>query len=458
MSNTAPPVQKNETVQVTFEDLTHDGAGVAKIDGYPLFVKKALPGETGEVKVIKVKKNYGFGRLISLENESPERTEPPCPIFDRCGGCQLQHLSAAGQNRYKTNLVSSALARIGGMDDVKVHPVLAMDDPWRYRNKAQVPVGFQNGELVAGFYAERSHKIVDMNECLIQHDVNDRLLQTVKQAAKDFGITAYNEETGKGLMRHVVIRHGQATGEKMVILVTNGSKLPQADKLIEKIHAAVDGVTSIVQNINTAKTNVVFGEQTHVLDGKAAIEDKISDIRFHISPRSFYQVNSEQTEVLYDEALKAAGLSGDETVLDVYCGIGTISLFLAQKAKHVYGIEAVPEAVNDAKKNATLNAIDNASFYVGEAETLMPWWRSQGMAPDVIVVDPPRKGCDEALLDAMAAMNPAKIVYVSCNPATLARDMAYLAEKGYRSDAVQPVDMFPQTTHVECVVLLEKTE
>ncbi|WP_078579893.1 23S rRNA (uracil(1939)-C(5))-methyltransferase RlmD [Salipaludibacillus agaradhaerens] len=458
MSKRETPVKKNDVLNVTFEDMTHDGSGVAKINGFPLFVKRALPGETAEVKVINVKKNYGFARLMTLKQESEARVEPPCPIFKRCGGCQLQHLSYEGQLMYKQKQVKDVLERIGGLGDVLVHPTLGMEEPWRYRNKAQVPVGEQNGEIVAGFYAERSHQIVDMPNCVIQHEDNDKVVQLVKKLAKDYGIRGYDDHTHKGTLRHVVTRHAKQTDQLMVVLVTKGKELPNKKNLVTALKEALPNLTSVVQNINPKRTNVIFGDKTEVLWGEDVIYDTIGDIKFAISARSFYQVNPIQTKVLYDKALEYAQLTGRETVIDAYCGIGTISLFLAQKAKQVYGVEIVPEAISDAKQNAKLNHINNAEFVVGEAERIMPWWQAQGLKPDVIVVDPPRKGCDEALLEAMAVMKPTRIVYVSCNPATLARDLKFLEQRGYTTQEVQPVDMFPQTGHVECCALLVRVD
>ncbi|UTR07550.1 23S rRNA (uracil(1939)-C(5))-methyltransferase RlmD [Alkalihalobacillus sp. LMS6] len=449
------PVQKNETLTVTIEDLTHDGSGVAKVDGYALFIPQALPGEKAEIKVVKTKKGYGFGRLMNLVKESPHRVEPPCPIFHQCGGCQIQHMDYDAQLHMKQKQVKDVMERIGKLPDVPVHAVVGMDEPWRYRNKSQVPVAFQRGELVAGFYAKRSHHIVDMDECIIQHKENDHVVQTVKRLAKELRIPAYNEEKHNGVLRHIVARYGKTTGQVMVVLVTKGKKIPGKEALIASIQEAIPGVVSIVQNINNERTNVIFGKQTDILWGETYLYDEINGIRFAISARSFYQVNPDQTNCLYQKALDYADLTGDETVIDAYCGIGTISLFLAQKAKHVYGVEIVPEAITDAKRNAKLNHIDNATFAVGEAEKVIPWWHAQGISADVIVVDPPRKGCDEALLKTMLQMKPSRIVYVSCNPATLARDLRVLEDGDYRTKEVTPVDMFPQTNHVECVAVLE---
>jgi 23S rRNA (uracil1939-C5)-methyltransferase len=445
------PVRKNDQLQVTIEDLTHEGAGVAKVDGYTLFVPNTLPGELVDIKVIKTNKGYGFARLLEIKKESEHRAEPLCPIYHQCGGCQIQHLSYEAQLASKQKQVKDVLERIGGIKDVTVHPTLGMDDPWRYRNKAQVPVGEEGGLVVAGFYQKRSHRIINMDECLIQHEENDQIIRVVKNIANKYGIRAYDEEKHRGTLRHVVARKGKVTNEVMVVLVTRGKELPNKKNIIEEIKAEIPNVKSIVQNINPKRTNVIFGDETNVLWGEEYIHDYIGDIKFAISARSFYQVNPDQTKVLYDKALEYADLSGQETVIDAYCGIGTISLFLAQKAKHVYGVEIVPDAIADAKRNAELNGITNVNFAVGEAEKIMPWWYAQGIRADVIVVDPPRKGCDPELLETILSMKPKRVVYVSCNPATLARDLQVLEEGGYVTKEVQPVDMFPHSSHVECV-------
>ncbi len=448
------PVQKNEYIDVVFEDLTHEGNGVAKVDGYPLFVPNGLPGEKAKIKVIKLNKGYGFGRLIELYEKSPDRVEPNCPIYKECGGCQLQHLSYPGQLRAKHNQVQEVLTRIGKIENAIVHPVLGMEDPWRYRNKAQVPVGEREGGLIAGFYQKRSHDIIDMEACLIQQEKNDEVVQSIKRICEKHGVRAYNEQTHKGTLRHIMARYGMKTGEIMVVLITRNTDLPNKNQIIQDIIQSNPDIKSIVQNINTKKTNVIFGDETKVLWGNEFIYDYIGNIRFAISARSFYQVNPEQTKVLYDQALKYAGLSGKETVIDAYCGIGTISLFLAQQAKKVYGVEIVPEAIEDAKRNAKLNEIENVEFAVGEAETVIPKWYEDGVKADVLVVDPPRKGCDETLLQTIIEMKPKKVVYVSCNPATLARDLRILEDGGFKTAEVQPVDMFPQTMHVEAVAVL----
>lgn len=449
------PVKKNDYIDVTFEDLTHEGAGVAKVDGYPLFVPNALPGEKAQIKVLKTSKGYGFGKLIETYEESPYRVTAPCPIYKECGGCQLQHLSYEGQLLAKQKQVRDVLTRIGKLENVTVHPTLGMSDPWRYRNKSQVPIGEHEGGLIGGFYQQRSHQIIDMKSCLIQQEKNDEVIQKVKDICNKNGVRAYDEQRHKGDLRHIMARYGLVTGDVMIVLVTNAKDLPNRKKIIADITKNIAGVKSIVQNVNPKKTNVIMGDETRVLWGQEVIYDYIGDVRFAISARSFYQVNPEQTKVLYDKALEYAALTGKEEVIDAYCGIGTISLFLAQKAKSVFGVEIVPEAIEDAKRNAELNNITNANFAVGKAEEVIPAWYEKGHKADVLVVDPPRKGCDEALLQTIIDMKPKKVVYVSCNPGTLARDLRVLEDGGYRTVEVQPVDMFPQTMHVECVALIE---
>ncbi|MDL4841763.1 23S rRNA (uracil(1939)-C(5))-methyltransferase RlmD [Aquibacillus rhizosphaerae] len=447
-----PPVEKNETIELTFEDITHEGDGVGKVNGYPLFVPFALPGEKAKVKVIKVKKNFGFGKLLHIDEVSPERVEPPCDVYVQCGGCQLQHMSYNMQLEMKQNQVKNTLRKIGHIEDIPVHPTIGMEDPWRYRNKVQIPVGYRHGELITGFYRKRSHEIIEgMDRCVITAEINDRMVEAVRRMADRLGITAYDERSYRGVLRHIMVRTGQATEETMIVIVTRTEELPHQEEFVKELHETYPQIKSIVQNVNKQQTNVILGRKTKVLWGEEYIYDTIGDIKFAISAKSFYQVNPPQTKKLYDKALEYANLSGGETVIDAYCGIGTISLFLAQKAKKVYGVEIVPEAILDAKQNAKLNNIENTEFYVGEAEKIMPWWTAQGLKPDVIVVDPPRKGCDEALLEAMITMKPKRIVYVSCNPSTLARDLRILEDGGYETKQVQPVDMFPQTGHVEAV-------
>jgi 23S rRNA (uracil1939-C5)-methyltransferase len=454
------PVKKNDEIELILHGLTHEGMGVGKYQGFTIFVKHALPNETIRAKVILIKRNYAVAKLIELMKESEQRQVPPCMIYKQCGGCQLQHLTYEAQLAYKEQLVKDNLQRIGGIElhEVNLHAIIGMDEPWRYRNKAQIPIGEEDGGLIGGFYKENTHQIINMDECLIQHEPNDQLLREVKHIAHRLGIPAYQEENHQGLLRHVVAKYGRATGELMLVLITNGADIPHQEALIEALRASIPQLKSIVQNINTEQTNVIFGSKTKLLWGSEYIYDHIGDICFAISARSFYQVNPVQTKILYDKALEYAQLTGNETVIDAYCGVGTISLFLARKAKQVLGVEIVPEAIADAKRNAQLNQIENVTFAVGEAEKIMPWWQAQGIRADVIVVDPPRKGCDSRLIETMLQMKPERIVYVSCNPSTLARDVKLLGEGGYKLEKVQPVDMFPHTAHVECVVLMSRVE
>ncbi|QQZ63233.1 23S rRNA (uracil(1939)-C(5))-methyltransferase RlmD [Paenibacillus sonchi] len=499
------PVNKNDEVMLDIIGMTHEGEGVGRVEGFTLFVQGALPGEKVRAKVLKTKKQYGYAKLLELVQASGDRIAPPCPIYDQCGGCQLQHMDYTAQLAWKRQLVVDNLQRIGklqvagaagrgadklegalanaaggsdspedagiklaeaagngsnaansagGSDGIIVRPALGMDEPWRYRNKAQVPIGVTEGGLVGGFYARGSHRIVDMETCLIQHEDNDAVVAAVKGIGRDLGITAYDEETGRGLLRHVVVKKAFSTGEMMLVLITNGRDIPHLDAWIGSIREALPQVESICQNVNTQRTNVIFGSETRVLWGRDVIYDYIGDVQFAISPRSFYQVNPAQTEVLYGKTVEYAGLTGNETVIDAYCGIGTISLFLAQHAAKVYGVEIVPEAIEDARANAKLNNMNNVVFEVGASEDVIPNWKEQGVTPDVIVVDPPRKGCDPRLLNTILAMQPERVVYVSCNPSTLARDLRVLEDGGYKTAEVTPVDMFPHTVHVECCASL----
>ncbi|GKV67045.1 MULTISPECIES: 23S rRNA (uracil(1939)-C(5))-methyltransferase RlmD [unclassified Sporosarcina] len=449
-------VNKNDRIEVKIEDLTHDGAGVAKVDGYPLFIPGALSGETVSIQVLKTLKNYGFAKMLDLIEPSEDRVIPPCHVFPTCGGCQIQHLSYEAQLTQKRKTVRSVIDRIAKLPDVPVHEVKGMDDPWRYRNKSQIPFDTENGRVITGFYKSRTHQIVDTDVCLIQTTEADELMALLKRKIQQLGIETYNEKTHQGMLRHLIVRKARQTGQVMAVLVTRQKKFPQKQAVVDLIRQEVPEVTSIMQNINFANTNVIMGNETVNLYGKDVIIDRIGDIEFEISARSFYQVNPVQTEVLYQQALDYAGLTGNETVIDAYCGIGTISLFLAKQAKEVYGVEIVPQAIQDAKRNADLNTITNTHFEAGAAEEVIPKWYAEGKRFDVLVVDPPRKGCDEKLLETILEYKPEKVVYVSCNPGTLARDLRILEDGGYRTKEVQPVDMFPHSSHVECVAWLEK--
>lgn len=448
------PVEKNKIYEMKIDALGSNAEGIGRIDGFTVFVEGALPGETIRVLIVKVKKSYAYGKLLEILEASEERREPLCPVAKHCGGCQLQHLSYKAELLYKTKEVREDLERIAGIKDVTVQPVLGMADPWRYRNKAQFPVGQGKDGCAIGFYAKRSHRIVDTQRCFLQNACNDEIIGIVRQFLNEFQIPLYDEKTHKGLVRHILTRIGRKSGEIMVCIVINGKKLPNSDSLVEHLQK-VEGVVSVMLNINKEKTNVVLGNKSVTLWGKDAIVDSIDGIEFEISPLSFYQVNPQQTEVLYRKAVTFADLKGDETVLDLYCGIGTISLFFARKAKRVFGVEIVPEAIADAKKNAERNGITNVEFAIGAAEEVVPrLYGEKGIAADVVVVDPPRKGCDEKLLETILQISPKKVVYVSCNPATLARDLKVLKDGGYEVKLVQPVDQFPHSVHVETVVLL----
>jgi 23S rRNA (uracil1939-C5)-methyltransferase len=450
-----PPVQPGQIIEMEITGQAHDGAGVGKYEDFAVFVPLSVPGERVRARIGQVKKTYARGQLLEVLDPHPDRTVPLCPLYERCGGCQSQHLAYEAQLRYKWRHVKDNFERIGGIRDVTIHPVIGMEEPWRYRNKAQVPFGMSDGRVVAGFYQPGTHEIVDMDACLIQHPENDRAIAKVKELVRTLGIPVYNEKTHKGILRHVMARTGIATGELMVVLVTNGHDLPKKKRLVAELVKSLPNLNSLVQNINSRRTNVILGPENRVLWGSETIRDRIGHIEFTISPHSFFQVNPVQTKALYDQVVKYAALTGEETVIDAYCGTGTIALYLANKAKQVYGVEIVPEAVRDARQNAERNGIRHVRFEAGAAEDVMPRWLEEGIRPDVIVVDPPRKGCDPRLLDAAVHMRPRRIVYVSCNPSTLARDAKYLMEKGYKTVEVQPVDMFPQTGHVECVARIE---
>jgi 23S rRNA (uracil1939-C5)-methyltransferase len=454
------PVALHDVIELEAVGLAHEGEGVGRFGGFTLFVPGALPGERVRARVTELRKNFGRAELLDVLVASPDRVAAPCAVYARCGGCQLQHFAYEGQLRWKRQLVVDALERIGKLRDVVVHEVIGMDDPWRYRNKAQVPIGFdlEEGGLVGGFYEQGSHRIVSTDACLIQHERNDDAVLAAKRIARELGIEAYDENSHTGWLRHVVAKVSFASGEMMLVLVGMTRTVDGLDAYVARLRDELPHVVSICLNVNPDATSAVFGRETATLWGADVIFDSIGGIRFAISARSFYQVNPVQTERLYGKALEYAALEGGETVIDAYCGIGTISLFLARAARQVYGVELIPDAVEDARANARLNDIDNADFAVGRAEVVLPAWREQGIDADVIVVDPPRKGCDPALLDTLVAMRPSRIVYVSCNPATLARDLAALEAGGFRTVEVQPVDMFPHTGHVECVTLLVNNE
>lgn len=454
--------QKNQEVEVVVNALGNEGEGVGHTqDGYTVFVKDALPGDVIRAKLMKCKKQYAFGRLVEILTPSKDRVEAVCEKARVCGGCQIQEIAYEKQLEFKADKVKGNLVRIGGVKNPPMEPIIGMDEPWRYRNKAQFPIGrTKEGNIVAGFYAGRTHAIVPVpdNDCVLGREVNAKILDKVIAHMETYDIEPYDEATGTGLVRHVLIRCGFATDEIMVCLVVNGTKIPEEDALADSL-MEIPEMTSIMLNTNMDQTNVILGDQVRTIRGESYITDQIGDVKFCISPLSFYQVNPVQTEKLYRKALEYAGLTGKETVWDVYCGIGTISLFLAQKAKKVYGVEIVPDAIEDAKKNAALNGIHNVKFFVGKAEDVLPkQYEKHQIYADVIVVDPPRKGCEQAVLDTIIKMEPKRVVYVSCDSATLARDVKALTENGYVLKSVTPVDQFCHTAHVESVVLLSKVQ
>lgn len=448
------PVSKNNKYSLTITSMGHSGEGVGRYEDFTVFVPLALIGEKVEVVITEVKKNYARGKVVAVNTASPDRVTPPCHIYEQCGGCQLQHLSYPAQLEIKRRQVIDALERIGKQADITVRPTIGMDDPWHYRNKMQFPIGMQRGRIVIGCYEQASHTIVDTRECLIQDVRNNAIANTVRNVAAQLDIAPYNEQTGQGVLRHVIGRVGRSSGELMIVLVTAVKDLPSRNRFIRELTDRLPNLVSVVQNINSRHTNVILGEKTFRLWGKPVIIDSLGEFSFDISARSFFQVNSRQAEVLYNTALHYAGLTGSETVIDAYCGTGTITLFLARQAQKVYGLEVLEQAVADARKNAAKNNVHNVEFIAGDVNVLMPQLSNQGVKPDVIVVDPPRAGCAKTTLETFAAMQPQRIVYVSCNPSSLARDVDILAQLGYKLQEVQPIDMFCQTSHVECVALI----
>ena len=453
-NNRQLPVVKNEYYEMIIDDVGSNGEGIGKINGYTLFVDEALPEEKIKVKVIKVKKNYGFGKLVEVIEPSKYRVNPVCDIAKRCGGCQLQHLSYEGQLIYKKKKVQDVIERIGGVTDIEVNNVIGMDNPYFYRNKVQFPVGSSKSEHInIGFYAMRSHDIINTNKCYIQQPINKEITCIVRDYMLANNIAPYNEMKHKGIIRHVVTRISHHSDEIMVGIVINANKLPNSDNLVNRLKE-IENITGIFVSINKDKTNVIMGDRINMLWGKPYITDYIGKVAYNISPLSFYQVNPVQTEKLYNEVLKYAGFTGNEIVWDAYCGIGTISLFIASHCKKVMGVEIVPQAIEDAKENAKINNIDNVEFFTGKAEEIITLKYNEGIKSDIIVVDPPRKGCDRELLNTIIEMQPEKVIYVSCDPATMARDIKILGIGGYKVKEIQPVDLFPQTVHVECVTVL----
>ena len=473
-------MQKNDIVKVKIEDVGVGGEGIGKVEGYTLFIKDAIIGDVVEAKIMKAKKNYGYARLMNILTPSEYRVEKPvCQVARKCGGCQIQEMKYDRQLEFKNQKVRGNLMRIGEVPeqllDQIMEPIVGMDEteglggPYHYRNKAQFPIGTdKDGNVVTGFYAGRTHSIISNTNCALGVEINERILKLILEFMKEHHISAYDEEKHQGLVRHVLIRYGFTTKEIMVCLVINGESLPHGEALAKRL-AEIEGMTSVTLSVNREKTNVIMGNVIKPLWGQMYITDYIGNVKYQISPLSFFQVNPVQTEKLYKLALEYSGLNdvscsnpSDKVVWDLYCGIGTISLFLAQKAGKVYGVEIVPQAIDDARNNARINEIENAEFFVGKAEEVLPQYYEtyakehggETAHADVIVVDPPRKGCEESLLQTMVDMQPERIVYVSCDSATLARDVKFLRGNGYELERVRAVDQFPHTVHVETVVLL----
>ena len=450
-------VEKNKHYDIEITGVSSDGNGVCKVDGFTVFVPMTVTGDKGEIVIVKVLSKYAIGRMLDITTPSPIRQDPKCPVFKRCGGCHLQHIKYENQLEIKGGFIEDAMQRIGGFENLKCDEVIGMENPYRYRNKCIFPIGTdRNGEIVSGFYASRSHDIIAIDDCMAGVLENEQIVKAVKEYMAETGVMPYNEENHTGLVRRVFIRDGRASGEIMVVVSVNGKNIPQKEKLVSKLAAVSDKIVSIYINVNETRTNNVLGMENKLIYGNAEIEDTLLGIKFKISPHSFYQINPYMTEKLYGKALEYANITDKDNVLDVYCGIGTISLAAAKSAKHVTGIEIVEQAVRDAKSNAKNNGITNADFFADSAENAVPKLIEGGMKPDVVILDPPRKGSDEATLRAIAKAQPKRIVYVSCNASTLARDAKYLSSLGYTPTAVTGVDMFPNTCHVETVVLLSQ--
>lgn len=440
---------KDSKYIVDIVDIGQGGVGIGKYNGFTVFVDGGLIGDTLKVKINKSKKNYAVGDIVKIISPSIYRVDSICKL-DECGGCQIKNLDYNKQLEIKTNEVREVLKRIGKLDDVVVYDTLGMENPYRYRNKAQFPIKNNNGEIEIGFYKKKSHDIIKTDKCFIQHNLNDEIIKIIKEYIIKNNISIYDEKSHKGSLRHLMTKVGFTTNEVMVCLVINDNNLPNLDSLVDKLKN-IKGFKTLVLNINKEKTNVILGKKNKIIFGSGKINDYMGDLIFEISPLSFFQVNPIQTNVLYEKALQYADLNENDTVFDIYCGIGTISLFLSKKAKKVYGIEIIEDAINDAKINAKLNNLSNVEFFVGKAEEVVPKLYKEGKKANVVVVDPPRKGCDEKVLETIVSMNPERIVYVSCNPSTLARDLLYLDNNGYKCVEVQPFDMFPHTMHVETV-------
>ncbi|MBQ8292454.1 MAG: 23S rRNA (uracil(1939)-C(5))-methyltransferase RlmD [Bacilli bacterium] len=461
-------IQEHEKYKVEFISMTHDGRGVCKLSGitmddkplenYPIFVEGAIIGEIGIIEITQMKKSYGLGQIVRIFNDkkSPNRVTPSCPIFGECGGCQLMHLSYEGQLSFKKGMVRETLRKIGGFDKIHINDVIGMEDPTKYRNKVQVPFGELKGKAISGFYKLNSHEIIPLTECSIQTEEMTEIVKFIRNLCNEYHIKGYNEKLNKGDIRHVLIRESIKTGEVMVILICTKAEYPELDELVNKLVKRHPRIVSVMINVNKYQTNTILGNYFKVLYGRNYIIDELCGLKFKIGCRSFYQVNAYQTEKLYNKVLEVGAFKDTDVVIDAYCGIGTIGSTIAKKAKYVYGVEIVEEAIQNAKENAEMNGLTNIEFVCNKAEDQIKEWAKMGIKADAIVVDPPRKGCEGDFLKTVVEMNIPKIVYVSCDVATLARDLKYLAENGYNVGHIQPVDMFPQTNHIENVVCVTK--
>lgn len=452
----ADELRSGDIIVVTIKRFGINGEGVGYYRRKAVFIDGALTDEVVKAEVQEIQPKYIKAQLVEVEKRSKDRIEPPCPVFGICGGCQIQHISYEGQLQAKTDIVREAFSRYAGLDDIRIKPILGMEHPWNYRNKAQLQVKRRGRDVIAGLYQAESHDIVDISGCPIQHPKVNEAVERVKAVLSELDIPLYKEHGGKDGVRTIVVRHGFQSGELQVTLVTDGAKLPRQDDFVRLLRLSMPEVSGIALNINPKKTPLIFGDRTITLWGTEAMQESLSDLEFSLSPRAFFQLNPQQTVKLYESVKGAAALTGKETVIDAYCGTGTIGLWLAPYAKEVRGIETIAEAVEDAKENAARNGRSNASFYVGAAEDLLPRWVKAGLQPDVIIADPPRTGLDRRFLDTVLRTKPKRFVYVSCNPSTLAKDCKVLLDGGYSLEWVQPVDMFPQTSHVEAIVLLQK--
>ncbi|GFN31669.1 23S rRNA (uracil(1939)-C(5))-methyltransferase RlmD [Paenibacillus xylaniclasticus] len=452
---TAEDVRVGDQIVVTIKRVGINGEGVGYYKRKAVFINGALPEEVVKAKIVKVESGYLSAELVQIEKRSPDRQQPSCAVYDMCGGCQLQHMKYSAQLKAKEEIVRESFQRYAGVQELPMRPIIGMEDPWGYRNKAQLQTGLAGEDIITGLYAAGSHRLVDISGCAVQHPTINRVIDQVKQVLKELNIPIYNERTREGSVRTIVARIGQATGNVQLTFITATDRLPDSKRLAARIREAIPVVTTIAHNINNGKTPLIYGDKTIILWGNERLDEKLGNVKFALSPRAFFQLNPEQTVKLYNAAKEAAQLTGSELVVDAYCGTGTIGMWLAPDAREVRGIEVIAEAVKDARANAAVSGIENVRFYEGRAEQLLPEWVKQGIRPDVVVVDPPRTGCERPLLEALAVAKPKRIVYVSCNPSTLAKDCRVLLDSGYRLEWVQPVDMFPQTSHVECVILME---